>query len=505
MFRTLKNYIDMLVPGGFRQVQNLYFSRYDGQAVTFRELLSSANEVLKSIGQDLTKFERWFHQQGTPVVRAELTYDEEKKIAEISLVQSCRHPKTGVMQEPLQIPFSLELLGLNGTIIHPKFSFILEEEAASFTFESPVRPTPVFMHGYTAPVIMDYKYTLEDLACIVKTSDDPFSRWEAGQKYSLFALREMTARIEQDPSLETKAWNDEPVFADLQQLYVEALKSPQLPPLAKAQILEIPSLRAVAQAFNRYDFNRLSQLRELFIHQLAHLCKHSLEDLLKDHPSPLEYEPHPQQMQIRELRNESLNLLVRIDEKYKQIIFDQYEKGDNFEDTVSAFNLCLKMGNPYKQRVIDGFYEKWKNDKAVFNFWLTSQSSLQDCTIQDLQRLERAKGYDSKNPNHVRSIFRSFVGNLKCYHEPSGESYRYLVDKIIEIAQFNPFLAHNYIAVPAFIDFEKLPAPQQALMAHELERLRKNDAAPPQTRDLVEKMLEKYQEKCGFVCPHTKK
>ena len=186
-------------------MQNLYFSRYDGQAVTFRELLSAANEVLKSIGQDLTKFERWFHQQGTPVVRAQLEYDADQKMAEITIVQTCLHPKSGVLQEPLQIPFSLELLGLNGNIIHPKFSCILEDETTTFTFESPVRPTPIFMHGYTAPVILEYDYTLEDLANIVKYSDDPFSRWEAAQKYSLFALREMTARIESDPTLETKA------------------------------------------------------------------------------------------------------------------------------------------------------------------------------------------------------------------------------------------------------------------------------------------------------------
>lgn len=492
VFRTLKNYIDMLVPGGFRQVQNLYFSRYDGQAVTFRELLSAANEVLKSIGQDLTKFERWFHQQGTPVVTVKQEYDAEKKMAEITIVQSCIHPKTGMPQEPLQIPFSLELLGLNGSIIHPKFSCILEEEITSFTFESPVRPTPIFMHGFTAPVILEYDYTLEDLASIVKYSDDAFCRWEAAQKYSLFALKEMTARIEQDPLLEIKAQKGELVFADLQQLYVQALKSPQLSPLAKAQILEIPSIRAIAQAFNRYDFERLNQLRQLFIHQLGHLCKPSLEDLLTNYPAPTHYEPNPEHMQIRELRNESLSLLACIDDKYKKIIYEQYQQATNFNDIVASFNLCLKIGNPYKQWVIEDSYHKWKHDKAVFNFWLSSQSATQDCELDDLVRLERVSGYDSKNPNHVRSIFRTYITNLKCYHRTNGEGYSYIAAKIIEIAQFNPFLAHNYIAVPAFLDFEKLPPGQQALMARELEWLRDHDTAPPQTRDLAEKMLHWY-------------
>ena len=256
------------------------------------------------------------------------------------------------------------------------------------------------------------------------------------------------------------------------------MKSPQLSPLAKAQILEIPSVRAIAQAFGRYDFEKLSQLRELFILQLAHLCKPYLEDVLEEYPAPLHYEPNPAHMQIRELRNESLGLLACIDEKYKKRIFENYQTAKNFEDTVSSFNLCLKMGEPYKQWVIEDFYYKWKDDKAIFNFWLSSQSSTPDCTLEDLLRLECVNGYDSKNPNHVRSIFRSYIANLKCYHRTNGEGYSYIAAKIIEIAQFNPFLAHNYIAVPAFLDFEKLPSRQQALMAHELAWLRNQDGRP---------------------------
>ena len=149
------------------------------------------------------------------------------------------------------------------------------------------------------------------------------------------------------------------------------------------------------------------------------------------------------------------------------------------------------MDDPCKGFVLADFYQKWKGDKAIFNFWLSSQASLHDCTIQDLRRLESIKGYDAKNPNHVRSLLRVFIGNLKCYHHPSGEGYQYVVDKILEIAQFNPQLAHNYLAVPAFIDFENLPFSQQALMAKELERLKEN-GVPAQTRHLVEKMLERY-------------
>jgi aminopeptidase N len=491
VFRSLQNYIDMFIPNGFKEVQNLYFSRYDGQAVTFRELLGTADEVLKRVDKDLSLFERWFYQPGTPVVQANMKYDEDANMVEITFTQSCPHPKTGKKQEPFQIPFSLELLAKDGTIVCPKFSCVLENDITTFKIPSFVKPTPIFMHGYSAPVILHYDYTLEDLACIVKYTRDAFSRWEAAQNYFIMALKEMMVRIEKEPALELKAQKGELMFADLHQLYVQALKSDRLSPLAKAQITEAPSIRALSQAFHYYDFERLSQLRSLFIKQLALLCKPSLEMILEEYPPFANYEPSPEQMQIRELRNATLGLLVLVDPNYKEKVLAQYLSATNFDDVVSTFNLCLTMDSPYKEIVIADFYDKWKEDKAVFNFWLSSQASAQECRVEDLRRLESVKGYDPKNPNHVRSICRVFTSNLKCYHHPSGEGYQYIVDQILEIAKFNPLLAHNYITIPAFLDFEKLSVYQQTLMEKELRRLQ-TDEVPPQTRDLVERILERY-------------
>merc|ERR1719456_1774367 len=66
MYRTL------LGVDGFRKGMNLYFERHDGQAVTcddFRAAMADANNV------DLTQFERWYLQAGTPTVTATGEYD----------------------------------------------------------------------------------------------------------------------------------------------------------------------------------------------------------------------------------------------------------------------------------------------------------------------------------------------------------------------------------------------------------------------------------------------
>ena len=62
-------YQTLLGRDGFRKGMDLYFKRHDGTAVTcddFRAAMADAN------GADLTQFERWYTQAGTPQARRSL-------------------------------------------------------------------------------------------------------------------------------------------------------------------------------------------------------------------------------------------------------------------------------------------------------------------------------------------------------------------------------------------------------------------------------------------------
>jgi aminopeptidase N len=63
---VVRMYQTLLGRDGFRKGMDLYFERHDGQAVTcddFRAAMADAN------GRDLTQFERWYSQAGTPLVK----------------------------------------------------------------------------------------------------------------------------------------------------------------------------------------------------------------------------------------------------------------------------------------------------------------------------------------------------------------------------------------------------------------------------------------------------
>jgi len=477
VFRTLQTYLDMMIPGGFRKAQNLYFERYDGQAVTFRELLQAANDVLvEHTGKDLSQFERWFTQQGTPQITVEMKRLPETKQIQIKLAQSCPHPRTGAQQEPFLIPFSYELLRKDGSVAFPKQTFAFSEEVHLITIDSEEELIPLFMHNYAAPVILNYPYSLEELACLMKHAADPFSRWEAGQTYSLLALQQ--------------AFTNSKDLTPLLKNYADALQNPLLPPIAKAQLLQLPSLRAMAQKFDQYDFIQLKKTRDLFAKQLATTCRPLLEKLLEQYPEPKTYIPISMHMQIRELRNACLNLLTQVSPDYIRKAYNNYYSADNFDTSFALFQVLMNRDTPLKSDLVADFYDKWKADKVVFNHWLSVQAASSFCTVDDLKKLMATDGYDAKNPNHIRSVLCTFAANLSQYHDPKGEGYAFLVDQILEVGKYNPLLAHNYLAMGAFVDFEKLPKKQQALMIREMKRLQSPES-PPETRDLIQKMLER--------------
>ena len=64
-YQVIGMYQTLLGRAGFRKGMDLYFQRHDGTAVTcddFRAAMADAN------GVDLTQFERWYTQAGTPQV-----------------------------------------------------------------------------------------------------------------------------------------------------------------------------------------------------------------------------------------------------------------------------------------------------------------------------------------------------------------------------------------------------------------------------------------------------
>merc|ERR1711871_1689812 len=106
---VVRMYRTILGEAGFKKGMKLYFERHDGDAVTcddFRAAMADAN------GADLSQFERWYTQAGTPAVSVKYAYDEAGKKLSLTLKQVA--PDTpgqkAADKQPWHIPVTMGLL-----------------------------------------------------------------------------------------------------------------------------------------------------------------------------------------------------------------------------------------------------------------------------------------------------------------------------------------------------------------------------------------------------------
>lgn len=159
---------------------DLCFERHDGQAVTcddFRAAMADAN------GRDLTQFERWYTQAGTPTVKAVGTYDPSKQSYSLALSQSTP-PTPGQPEKlPFHLPVKIKLLDERGGCLLPEQVLELTQASQTFTFDKiPSAPVLSLLRGFSAPVKIDMELSDATLELLAAHDDDPFNRWDASQQ-----------------------------------------------------------------------------------------------------------------------------------------------------------------------------------------------------------------------------------------------------------------------------------------------------------------------------------
>ena len=196
---------------GFRRGMALYFRRHDGQAVTCDDFVAAIGDAN---GKDLTQFRRWYAQSGTPRVGATGIYDAVKRTYELTLSQSTSPTPGQATKEPFHIPVAVGLLAADGRDLPLQLDgesrpgattrvLDLTQPMQRFRFvQVPERPVPSLLRDFSAPVIVDYRYSERELALLSLRDSDGFNRWEAGQRLATTRLMRLTDAIEARSALE---------------------------------------------------------------------------------------------------------------------------------------------------------------------------------------------------------------------------------------------------------------------------------------------------------------
>lgn len=456
---------NLLGAQGYRKGMDLYFERFDGQAVTIDDFLSV---MAQSSGRNLEQFHLWYEQAGTPRVQVEDYFDPACGTYRLSLTQSCPATPDQPEKAPFHIPLRMALLGGGGNpcLLRQEGQgearervLELREETEQFEFTGLAeRPVLSLLRGFSAPVILQHQVRAEDLAFRMVHDDDSFNRWDAGQSLGLEVLR---GDLEQRSSVRTT------------ELLIDAfgkILSKNGDAGLDAAVLTLPSE------------GYLSEQLELIDPESVHRHRQSLRRLLgSEHGALLlevyvrlacrsPYQPTAEAMGRRSLRNLCLSYLCACDSKQgESLAMEQFRESDNMTDTIAALASLLETGSSRAPEALSAFYHRWQNDPLVVDKWLSLQAaSSTPGALSRVRELMEHPCYNPDNPNRVRALVGAFCqGNPAQFHAAGGEGYSFLAQQILFFDPRNPQLAARLVA--PLIRWRRYEPKRSALMRQSLE------------------------------------
>jgi aminopeptidase N len=449
----------------FRRGMNLYFERHDGQAVTTEDFISA---MADASGADLEGVTAWYHQVGTPTCTISCDYDAVDQTVQLKVRQSL--PDTEA--NPMHMPIAIGLLDADGrdmdlTLRAPDClggaADIVEltQSEQTFVFENVATPpVPSLFRRFSAPVHVTYNYTRDELAFLLANDSDPFNRHEAGQRLAIVEMERLIG-----------ATGDVTAADDITDALARLLDHADTDPAFVAEALILPSLTALVERMAICDFDAAFAAREILATAFAQRHEHRLAELYESLHDRGAYTLEPAAMGRRRLKNVLLSYLIGLKSPtHITAATRQFEQATNMTDELGALRCISRVGCDERGAVVNEFRQRWQEESLVMNKWLAVQASapLPD-VLSHVRALEDDPVFDPGNPNKMRALIGAYSRNHVRFHDISGDGYRYVADKVIDIDGFNPSMAASI--AESFRKYGKLDKRRKALVKPELERI----------------------------------
>ena len=473
----------------FRRGSDLYFERFDGQAVTIEDFVSCMAEAS---GEDFSQFMRWYSQAGTPEIDAHGEYDYVHAKYHLTLRQ--RTPATPGQPDklPLHIPVRMGLVGtksgqdlamtLNGEKIGKDAVIHLRDEEQTFVFTDVAEaPVPSLLREFSAPVKLHYPYSREDLAFLLTHDSDGFNRWDAGQRLALLALDDLIAAHRNGV--------EKVMDSRVTDAFRVLLSGPMNDKAVLAEMLTLPSEAYIAEQQPIVDVDAIHAAREFVRQSLAVALRDEFLVIYEANVTEEPYAPTPEQIAQRSLKNIALSYLMSIeDEQGLALCETQFAADHNMTDVRQALTLLVHSDrDDLASPALKAFGEKWAHDPLVMDQWFTIQVSRPQADVLDrVKYLMQHPAFSLKNPNKVRALIGAFAQNRVNFHRLDGQGYQLLADVVIELNRLNPEIAARLIT--PLTRWQRFDETRQALMRSQLERI-KQEPLSSNVYEVVEKAL----------------
>ncbi len=492
---VVRMYYTLLGHDGFRKGMDLYFQRHDGQAVECDDFRAA---MADSSGRDLKQFERWYSQAGTPRVKVATNYDAAAKTYEITLSQSCPGTPGQSKKLPFHIPVAVGLLDAQGRDVNlclegqakaSGTTLILELTKANQSFrftgiEHP--PTPSLLRNFSAPVVLDYDYTDEELGHLLANDSDPFNRWEAGQRLAMRRLVKLTNAVQQGEVL------------DLDAMFINALRSTlndtTLDPSFREVVMTLPSEAMIAEEFKIVDPQSIHTARQFMRATLTQHLKADLLNAYEANLTPGKYSPDAVSAARRGLKNLALSYLLEWpDDATFALAKTQFDEAQNMTDRMAALtaltNFCGSTKNAKAAtQALQKFYKDFKKEALVIDKWFMLQATAHTTDVHKVRELMKHPAFTLSNPNRARSLIFGFCNaNPARFHVADGSGYALWAEMVIALNKLNPQVAARLAR--SMDRWKKYPKNLQEQMKAALEKVAETKKLSKDVLEVVSKAL----------------
>ena len=469
-----------------------YLRSHDGRAATIEDFIDSMETISK---RDFSsQFKRWYTQSGTPQVSVTLNHKDNQLT--LTFVQSLPPTPGQGSKLPQLIPirsafFSSDGQPLefvyDGKLAH-EHTLLLEEFNQEIRIDGlKERPIPSFLRDFSAPVFLNYSYSKAELRLLIEKETNDFNRYEACQKLAICLMQEALEQKRHDKSQHWQ-FEEEDIHAFVKLLHMGNIDGSLI-----AKCFMLPTVEYLTNALSKETVDDLFDVRQALSFALANACESFFASILTKAEAGIHkpYQFTGSEVSRRELLKIALHYLSYLQtHEYLDRIEAFYYQCNNMTDTMSCLGALRSLECPQRERALAHFYETWQHDELVIDKWFAIQaSSNHPDVLNQVKSLLEHPDFNLLKPNRVYAVLRQFMRcNPHGFHNRSGEGYRLLTDKIIEIDSKNSSVSS--MLATSLSQWRSFDRARQALMKKELIRLQKLDTLSRDTYEIVEKSLK---------------
>ncbi|MCI5851966.1 MAG: aminopeptidase N [Sutterellaceae bacterium] len=484
----------MLGKEGFKKGLSLYVERNDGRAATCEDFI---NAMAEANGRDLKQFFLWYSQAGTPRVTVKTYWDPEASTYTVVASQNTPPTPGQPVKRPFVIPLAVGLLDSSGKDIPLQLEgepapagttrvLELKDEENEWTFVNiGARPVPSLLRDFSAPVVLDYAYTKDELAFLARSDSDPFNRWDAMNRLLTGALEDAADAIEagEKPEVERN------VFTAFEQM----LADERLAPAFRAAALTLPDEKSLAERRVLIDPDAVRAARNELKAAIGRRYSSLLMKTAEANQTPGAYSPDTEPAGRRALKNLAYDyLLSGGNTKALLALRSQFEHAANLTDKLAALTIVVNSPSPAKLGMLVDAAKSWQGNPILINKWLTVQATAaaqpgEVPVLERVRQLMQCGAFSIKNPNNVYALIVAFCGNEPEFHKRDGSGYRFWLEALQALCGVNEYVAAR---VARSLDHWKRYTPDRAKLMYEaLQRAKQIPNLPEGVEEILDKAL----------------